>query len=1581
MEEENLLLRILDKVEDPTNLSLALLQKITGNFSEERKIGHGGFGEVYKGVLGEKIVAVKRIHINENTVDDKLFRREFASLWNTNHRNVVRFLGFCSNTYQKKIEEAGSKDVNLANIKERLLCFEYISNGSLDKHITDELRGLEWETRYEIITGICKGLRYLHEEKNIIHMDLKPANILLDHQDEKYMVSKITDFGLSRPNKYSHTVGQRYGTRAYLAPEYGEGSKTTPACDIYSLGAIIREIVTGCTKVPDQDNVLRRWRHRWNKPPTPLQYQRVTRCMEIAVRCRELKPEARPSISEIISFLSESESMGGHTRQESTYLDDDMLGIEPFELHYTFELNKEVSWLVKLTNRTTACFAFKIERPSKQYTIWPDQGVLTPERKECLVQITVGAPQVTQNGDKFTVWSTKVSEGLTVEHITEHTFHEEAGKVVDEVDLMVVYEPTKPQQNFRSREDTNMPAEEVPEAKKRKIVEHSSRKGKNKPCSSENAESDISSTAQGQCTEQTVQCNLHTLQSFSRNYCTSRRYLGEESHRAVDVSRGAMGSLLDKLGKLLTGDYSLDPSIKKDIESFSDDLRKMHQDLLKLENVDGAKDWVDEVRELSYHIEDMVDRFLVYVVPDSGRSGFKELKHEGLKLLVNGIPTHHQIDNVTSYIKDKVQAVADWQKKYSINVNNVVANSIDKAAIYPRMNVYTNKEHLIGIEVPRDEVIGLFEEGGDVDKQELRIVSIVGMGGLGKTTLAKVVYEEYKGYTHKAFVPVGQNPDPITVLKKIIRACQGREYIPAKLEQLDVGQLRDELHDFLKDKRYFIVIDDLWCCELWDTINFAFPRDKCGSRVITTTRIPEVVYRESWRVENKVYRIKQLGDEDSRSLFFRRSNFTPIKEEISKDILKKCGGLPLAINCIASHLALHPSESSWEHVRKSLGAIKGNDIEKMKQILDLSYIHLPNHLKTCLLHVCMYPEDRKIKKNGLLRQWVAEGFVSTNGGQDAEDVAEEYFRALIDMSMIEPWKIDYYNNEVLSCRVHDIVLDLMRSKSSELNFAHVIDGLKDVLGPRGEIRRASVQNNDKEDSSVLETIKGSLSHARSVLLYRRLLFSDFMKHKYVRVLHLEDKVYSKEPIDLTGISSLFFLRYLKIEIQKYSDGELKLPAQIGQLQQLETIDIRGGKLENYPSDIVTLRWLSLLKYSTYPGIALPCGIERLKSLRTLEGVCLSQSSVESIKGLGELTNLRNLGIISEWYTTNEELDVHMNALHSTISRLSSSLRIFTLKAELPRHDMSRWSRTLFPEGSRIGKLHLSKCRFQRCPEWIGQLPELYSLSIEVREVANGASIVARLPSLSYFFLEIDRYEKEEKEESVVISGSSGAFKSLKHLIFHCRKASLTFEEGALPKLEKLDMQFIHHRNDRFLPAVGIEHLPAPTLKEITFAVWTDGDETNWECMVDSEDWECMVDSEDDDPDDYFGSRQYRNNLAKQLRMLSYLLKRAFKEHHPGATIDINFEDHNYNDTSDDEAECCNEEAVQGALMQMCLPRSRQLYRLTSVQLSTLINILYTEDLAVGSEGWQSEGTEDLESSELPFYLEPRSELSGQATDL
>uniref|UniRef100_A0ACD5WD64 Uncharacterized protein n=1 Tax=Avena sativa TaxID=4498 RepID=A0ACD5WD64_AVESA len=239
--EHHVLEHILDGTEEPANLPLELLKNITNNFSKEREIGHGGFATVYKGVVQNRNVAVKRI-MSSHTVDERLFYREVNSLLTINHPNIVRFLGFCASTDQTAIKIEGSRDHIYAEIRERLLCFEYISNGNLQKHITDELRGLNWSTRYRLIKEICDALHYLHMEKYIYHMDLKPANILLD----KDMVAKITDFGLSRLDEKSQTMSvDRHGTIGYCAPEYLSCGKMSFKSDIYSLGMIIIELVTG----------------------------------------------------------------------------------------------------------------------------------------------------------------------------------------------------------------------------------------------------------------------------------------------------------------------------------------------------------------------------------------------------------------------------------------------------------------------------------------------------------------------------------------------------------------------------------------------------------------------------------------------------------------------------------------------------------------------------------------------------------------------------------------------------------------------------------------------------------------------------------------------------------------------------------------------------------------------------------------------------------------------------------------------------------------------------------------------------------------------------------------------------------------------------------------------------------------------------------------------------------------------------------------------------------------------------------------------------------------------------------------
>ncbi|KAL6846932.1 hypothetical protein ACP4OV_022785 [Aristida adscensionis] len=257
---------------EPRNLPLEDLRQITNNFSDEQLLGEGGFGKVYKGVVQNgDIVAVKKLMSTMPGINDKQFQNEVHHLMKLKHPNIVQLIGYCSET--ETILAPYNGTFVYAEKSERLLCLEYLSKRSLREHLSDESSGLDWSTRYKIIEGICYGLQYLHEEWKvntpIIHMDLKPPNILLDDN----MVPKIADFGLSRL--------------------FGEEQTRT------------------CTKSRDGTFVLKNWRNRLEKLPRYGSWEtddsQIRRCIQTGLVCVKLDWEERPTICQIIQMLKGNE--------------------------------------------------------------------------------------------------------------------------------------------------------------------------------------------------------------------------------------------------------------------------------------------------------------------------------------------------------------------------------------------------------------------------------------------------------------------------------------------------------------------------------------------------------------------------------------------------------------------------------------------------------------------------------------------------------------------------------------------------------------------------------------------------------------------------------------------------------------------------------------------------------------------------------------------------------------------------------------------------------------------------------------------------------------------------------------------------------------------------------------------------------------------------------------------------------------------------------------------------------------------------------------------------------------------------
>jgi len=257
--------------------------------------------------------------------------------------------------------------------------------------------------------------------------------------------------------------------------------------------------------------------------------------------------------------------------------------------------------------------------------------------------------------------------------------------------------------------------------------------------------------------------------------------------------------------------------VKKKIESLSRELTVVHAVLGKIGDVppdqldELVRLWASEVREASYDMEDIVDTFLVRV--EDPNEATEPHKLRGLRKKVGRLfkksKARHKISSLIDDINEKLEEVATRRGRYTLD--SIVASPVAANTIDPRiLNLYKRATELVGIEGPRDELINMLSLGdGDVDLSsttKMKILSIVGFGGLGKTTLAKAVYDHLKPrFECRAFVPVGQNPDIKKVFGDILIALDEQTYTRPKLMGLDENQLMGKLNEFVKEKRYELI--------------------------------------------------------------------------------------------------------------------------------------------------------------------------------------------------------------------------------------------------------------------------------------------------------------------------------------------------------------------------------------------------------------------------------------------------------------------------------------------------------------------------------------------------------------------------------------------------------------------------------------------------------------------------------------------------------------------------------------------------------------------------------------------------------
>ncbi|KAL5570105.1 hypothetical protein UlMin_026680 [Ulmus minor] len=851
-----------------------------------------------------------------------------------------------------------------------------------------------------------------------------------------------------------------------------------------------------------------------------------------------------------------------------------------------------------------------------------------------------------------------------------------------------------------------------------------------------------------------------------------------------------LAPIIDKLLQLLIEEAKLFKGKEDQVNGLKDEL-EIIQSFLR--DADGRsrrgdtsaaalKIWIKQVRELADRIEDVIDEHLHRAAKRRNRRGFVGFLRRTSHLVKDFGPSFDLASEIgkinESLLKIKHRAETyGLRQVFELGGNVKARNDAEGNEHDPRLDsLFIEEDELVGIDSTLEEFVTDLVEGASTRST----ISVVGEGGIGKTTLAKRVYDDARVKGHfdcHAWVTVSQSYDIQKLLRIVIRqVCPTEESLVHEVDTIQDMIIR--LRQYLKTKRYVVVFDDLWQIDFWKIIKHAFPSNGNGSRIIITTRNGGIASSCKETSCDIVKELKLWPRELAWELFCKKAfqfefeGLCPQElEQLSRKIVAKCQGLPLVITTIAGLLSTKEKiTSEWQRVLDSLNSEfeMNPQFTSISKIISLSYYDLPYHLKPCFLYFGVVPEDYSVHEETLYRMWIAEGFVENRDHSSLEQVAEEYLNELIHRNLVSfelRSKIDRW------CYVHNLMREIILSKADELCFSRIFDGTKRFTG---KSRRLTICNSTE---NVLETVQDY--GIRSIFLFnidgltKPFLTTLFEKFIFLKLLDFENAPLDDLP---KAVGNLFHLKYLSLRGTKVK----MIPKSIGKLQNLETLDLGRTLVCELPVEINMLQNLRYLFANSYNlqieyslnssgGVRICDGIGSLKNLEALMFVESHPGGVGLVKELEKLRQLRSLGItkltadIGRALCASIEKMIHLQKLY--LSSISEDEILDLHYISSPPLDL----RHLFLKG-----------RLERLPDWILK-PNLRGLEMSFSRLGEDPlTHLKALPNLVY----LNFYETYDGE---LLHFEKDGFPRLKEL--RLRKLdglkAIKIDKGALPLLEKL----------------------------------------------------------------------------------------------------------------------------------------------------------------------------------------------------
>ncbi|XP_042005838.1 putative late blight resistance protein homolog R1B-16 [Salvia splendens] len=535
----------------------------------------------------------------------------------------------------------------------------------------------------------------------------------------------------------------------------------------------------------------------------------------------------------------------------------------------------------------------------------------------------------------------------------------------------------------------------------------------------------------------------------------------------------------------------------------------------------------------------------------------------------------------------------------------------------------TEKNHLmIGFDGVLLQLLDRLTDG-NTNRQ---IIPIVGMGGIGKTTLAKGAFEHQLIKDHFdicVWITISQEYNIVEILREVLIRVGGSS------SNMNENDLQVALHKCLWGKRYLIILDDMWSIDVWDKLKFFFPDCNESSRIVVTTRMSNLAAHltDSYNV----CKMNLLDEDSSWTLFsktvFGEQSFPTDLKQIGKEIVEKCNGLPLAIAVVGGLMAKSNfTLGYWEHMHENLSAIVNSENDDYcLKILKLSYNHLPAYLKPCFLYMGVFEEDRVISASEAVRLWISEGFLKPINNKSLNTVAKEYLKELVDRNLILVHGLGLLGN-VKSCKIHDLLRDLCLKEAKKQRFFCIVE----EQSPRGITNQHRIVIPTSTPKEKIRETLDSMSHARTYV-HHKFVYQELPNSRFMRTLDAYISPYTGYYLyPLDNVFHLVNSRYLAFGAY----WESVIPS-MNLLWNLHTLIIACSKDIIAPIGIWKMHKLRYVHFTEWrlhlpdpPSIDNDIIImENLEVVKGVKNLSLSEDDVKRIPNIMKLDVIYNVELI------------------------------------------------------------------------------------------------------------------------------------------------------------------------------------------------------------------------------------------------------------------------------------------------------------------------------------------------------------------